>query len=93
MNMRCRFSRTRIQQRRLSWPTEYDIRPTSPGSRLEWLLRWTNLTLVLTRRHVIDRIDHRASPGRSGGWPALIYKFVARELTVTDTLAVLRPPR
>jgi hypothetical protein len=49
----------------------------------------TNLTRVLTRRHVIGPTERTAPPGR----PATAYKFVARELTVTDPFAVLRPPR
>jgi hypothetical protein len=51
----------------------------------------TNLTRVLTRRHVIGPTERTAPPGQSGGRPATVYKFVARELTVTDPFAVLRP--
>jgi 8-oxo-dGTP diphosphatase len=63
------------------------------GAALGYELGATNLTRVLTRRHVIDPTERRASPGQSGGRPATVYKFVARELTVTDPFAVLRPPR
>lgn len=63
------------------------------GAALGYELGATNLTRVLTRRHVIDPTERRASPGHSGGRPATVYKFVARELTVTDPFAVLRPPR
>jgi 8-oxo-dGTP diphosphatase len=63
------------------------------GAALGYELGATNLTRVLTRRHVIDPTDRRAAPGQSGGRPATVYKFAARELTVTDPFAVLRPPR
>ncbi|TCO19763.1 8-oxo-dGTP diphosphatase [Kribbella steppae] len=63
------------------------------GAALGYELGATNLTRVLTRRHVIDPTERRASPGQSGGRPATVYTFVARELTVTDPFAVLRPPR
>jgi 8-oxo-dGTP diphosphatase len=63
------------------------------GAALGYELGATNLTRVLTRRHVIDPTERRASPGQSGGRPATVYRFVARELTVTDPFAVLRPPR
>ncbi|MEV0803201.1 hypothetical protein AB0I34_36310 [Kribbella sp. NPDC050281] len=63
------------------------------GGELGYELGATNLTRVLTRRHVIDPTERRASPGQSGGRPATVYTFVARELTVTDPFAVLRPPR
>ena len=63
------------------------------GAALGYQLGATNLTRVLTRRHVIDPTDRRASSGQSGGRPATVYKFVTRELTVTDPFAVLRPPR
>jgi len=63
------------------------------GAALGYQLGATNLTRVLTRRHVIDPTDRTARPGQSGGRPATVYRFVARELTVTDPFAVLRPPR
>lgn len=63
------------------------------GAALGYELGATNLTRVLTRRHVIDPTERRADPGQSGGRPATVYKFAARELTVTDPFAVLRPPR
>ncbi|MFF0269938.1 NUDIX domain-containing protein [Kribbella sp. NPDC004536] len=63
------------------------------GAALGYRLGATNLTRVLTRRHVIDPTDRTARPGQSGGRPATVYRFVARELTVTDPFAVLRPPR
>ncbi|MER7243858.1 NUDIX domain-containing protein [Kribbella sp. NPDC000426] len=63
------------------------------GAALGYELGATNLTRVLTRRHVIAPTPRRSSPGQSGGRPATVYKFAARELTVTDPFAVLRPPR
>lgn len=53
----------------------------------------TNLARVLTRRQVITATDRIAQSGRSGGRPATVYRFVARELTVTDPFAVLKPRR
>jgi 8-oxo-dGTP diphosphatase len=53
----------------------------------------TNLARVLTRRHVIAAIDRTAPSGQAGGRPATVYRFVSRELTVTDQFAVLKPPR
>jgi 8-oxo-dGTP diphosphatase len=53
----------------------------------------TNLTRVLTRRHVIAATARTAPPGQAGGRPATVYRFVSRELTVTDPFAVLKPPR
>ena len=53
----------------------------------------TNLTRVLTRRGMIEPTTRTASSGRSGGRPAAVYRFVSRELTVTDPFAVLKPPR
>lgn len=52
----------------------------------------TNLTRVLTRRHMIEPTGTSASPGRAGGRPAVVYRFCRRELTVTDPFAVLKPP-
>jgi ADP-ribose pyrophosphatase YjhB (NUDIX family) len=53
----------------------------------------TNLLRVLTRRQVIADTDHTAPSGQAGGRPAAVYRFVRRELTVTDPFAVLKPPR
>lgn len=63
------------------------------SAALGYELGATNLTRVLTRRQVIGPTERTARPGQSGGRPAAVYKFVARELTVTDPFAVLRPPR
>jgi ADP-ribose pyrophosphatase YjhB (NUDIX family) len=52
----------------------------------------TNLTRVLTRRQMIEPTEDRATPGSTGGRPAVVYQFTARALTVTDPFAVLRPP-
>jgi 8-oxo-dGTP diphosphatase len=53
----------------------------------------TNLTRVLTRRGLIESTDRTAASGGSGGRPAAVYRFVRRELTVSDPFAVLKPPR
>lgn len=52
----------------------------------------TNLQRVLKRRRVITRTGGTASPGRAGGRPAALFRFVDAELRVTDEFAVLRPP-
>jgi 8-oxo-dGTP diphosphatase len=53
----------------------------------------TNLLRVLTRRGVVEATGGRAPSGGAGGRPATVYRFVRRELTVTDPFAVLKPPR
>ena len=52
----------------------------------------TNLQRVLVRRGVLESTGERREPGPSGGRPAALYSFRARELEVTDPFAVLRPP-
>lgn len=52
----------------------------------------TNLQRVLVRRGVLEPTGERREPGPSGGRPAALYCFRARELEVTDPFAVLRPP-
>jgi ADP-ribose pyrophosphatase YjhB (NUDIX family) len=52
----------------------------------------TNLTRVLTRRQMIEATNRTVSSGRAGGRPATVYRFVSRDLTVTDPFAVLKPP-
>jgi 8-oxo-dGTP diphosphatase len=63
------------------------------GAALGYEIDPTNLVRVLTRRHVIAATDRVAPSGQTGGRPATVYKFVSRELTVTDPFAVLKPPR
>ena len=53
----------------------------------------TNLLRVLRRRGVIEPTEQVGTPGRAGGRPPALYRFVGRELTVTDPFAVLKPPR
>jgi ADP-ribose pyrophosphatase YjhB (NUDIX family) len=53
----------------------------------------TNLARVMTRRHLIEPTGQLGAPGRSGGRPAMTYRFQSRELAITDPFAVLRPPR
>jgi ADP-ribose pyrophosphatase YjhB (NUDIX family) len=52
----------------------------------------TNLHRVLLRRGVLEATGETAPPGRAGGRPAALYRFVSPELEVTDPFAVLRPP-
>ena len=52
----------------------------------------TNLQRVLLRRGVLEATGEQAHPGRSGGRPAMLYRFASPTLEVTDPFAVLRPP-
>ena len=52
----------------------------------------TNLQRVLLRRGVLEATGELAHPGRSGGRPAMLYRFASTSLEVTDPFAVLRPP-
>jgi 8-oxo-dGTP diphosphatase len=52
----------------------------------------TNLQRVLLRRGVLEPTGEMSHPGRSGGRPAVLYRFAAPVLEVTDPFAVLRPP-
>lgn len=52
----------------------------------------TNLHRVLERRGVLVPTGRTATPGRSGGRPAALFRFAERRLRVTDAFAVLRPP-
>jgi ADP-ribose pyrophosphatase YjhB (NUDIX family) len=53
----------------------------------------TNLQRVLIRRGVLERVDGRRAPGRTGGRPAALFRFASDRLEVTDEFAALRPPR
>jgi 8-oxo-dGTP diphosphatase len=63
------------------------------GAALGYEIDPTNLVRVLTRRHVIAATSRQAPSGQAGGRPATVYRFVSRQLTVTDPFAVLKPPR
>jgi ADP-ribose pyrophosphatase YjhB (NUDIX family) len=52
----------------------------------------TNLQRVLIRRRLLEPTGEMTSPGRAGGRPAAVYRFVSQRLQVTDPFAVLRPP-
>ncbi|RNL84864.1 NUDIX hydrolase [Halostreptopolyspora alba] len=52
----------------------------------------TNLRRVLLRRGQIEETGESVPSGRSGGRPAALFRFRARELEITDAFAVLRPP-
>ncbi|MFP5370847.1 MAG: NUDIX hydrolase [Actinomycetes bacterium] len=52
----------------------------------------TNLQRVLLRRGVLEATGEHTTSGRSGGRPAMLYRFLTRSLAVTDPFAVLRPP-
>jgi 8-oxo-dGTP diphosphatase len=52
----------------------------------------TNLQRVLLRRGVLEATGEMAPPGRAGGRPAMLYRFVSPTLEVTDPFAVFRPP-
>lgn len=51
----------------------------------------TNLQRVLTRRGQLESTGEIAAPGTRGGRPARMFRFVDRELIVTDPFAVLKP--
>ena len=53
----------------------------------------TNLQRVLTRRDLIEPVGSTAPPGRTGGRPATLHRFVSGTLEVTDAGAVLRGGR
>jgi 8-oxo-dGTP diphosphatase len=53
----------------------------------------TNLQRVLVRRRVLEQVGGRRAPGRAGGRPAALFRFVSQRLEVTDEFAALRPPR
>ncbi|RBY93603.1 NUDIX hydrolase [Blastococcus sp. TF02-8] len=52
----------------------------------------TNLQRVLLRRGVLEPTGELAAPGRAGGRPAALHRFVTTGLEVTDPFAVLKPP-
>jgi ADP-ribose pyrophosphatase YjhB (NUDIX family) len=51
----------------------------------------TNLQRILTRRGVIEPTPGLSRPAPSGGRPATLYRFAARELVVTNAFAAFRP--
>jgi ADP-ribose pyrophosphatase YjhB (NUDIX family) len=51
----------------------------------------TNLQRILTRRGVIEPTTNVARPAATGGRPATVYRFAARELVVTNPFAAFRP--
>lgn len=52
----------------------------------------TNLKRILLRRGQIEETGALSPSGRSGGRPALQYRFRVHQIAVTDPFAVLRPP-
>lgn len=53
----------------------------------------TNLQRVLLRRDLIVATADTAAPGPSGGRPARRFRFVHRDIRVTDPFAAFRPPK
>jgi len=51
----------------------------------------TNLQRILTRRGAIEATADVSRPAASGGRPATLYRFAARELVVTNLFAAFRP--
>jgi len=51
----------------------------------------TNLQRILTRRGVIEPTPDISRPTATGGRPAAVYRFAARELVVTNPFAAFRP--
>jgi hypothetical protein len=62
------------------------------GAALGYPIDPTNLRRVLERRGLLEATGERRAPGREGGRPAAVYRFVSQQLEVTDPFAVLRPP-
>ena len=52
----------------------------------------TNLQRVLLRRGVLVATGRLRNAGPTGGRPAALFRFQAKELAITDQFAVLRPP-
>jgi ADP-ribose pyrophosphatase YjhB (NUDIX family) len=52
----------------------------------------TNLQRVLLRRGVLEQTGEQRAPGRSGGRPGALFRFLTPTLEITDQFAVLRPP-
>jgi ADP-ribose pyrophosphatase YjhB (NUDIX family) len=52
----------------------------------------TNLQRVLELRELLVATGGTASPGKSGGRPAALFRFAEQGMQVTDPFAVLRPP-
>jgi ADP-ribose pyrophosphatase YjhB (NUDIX family) len=51
----------------------------------------TNLQRILTRRGVIEPTDEVAPSSSGGGRPAALFRFVSRQLVVTNPSAAFRP--
>jgi 8-oxo-dGTP diphosphatase len=51
----------------------------------------TNLQRILTRRGVIEPTTGVSRPASTGGRPATVYRFAARQLVVTNPFAAFRP--
>jgi ADP-ribose pyrophosphatase YjhB (NUDIX family) len=51
----------------------------------------TNLQRILTRRGVIEPTDEVAPPSAAGGRPATLFRFVSRQLVITNPFAAFRP--
>jgi hypothetical protein len=45
----------------------------------------------LTRRDVIEATSDVSRPAATGGRPATVYRFAARELVITNPFAAFRP--
>ncbi|PPK67574.1 NUDIX domain-containing protein [Actinokineospora auranticolor] len=52
----------------------------------------TNLQRVLSRRGLLEPTGETERPGRSGGRPAALFRFLEATMAVTDPFAVLKPP-
>ena len=52
----------------------------------------TNLQRILTRRGVIEATAAAGQPTPLGGRPAMLYRFAAQTLVVTNPFAAFRPP-
>lgn len=75
-------------------PPEFTISTlrTHYSAALGYRVSATNLQRVLSRRGQLEPTGATTTPGRAGGRPAALFRFVSRHIRVTDPFAVFRPP-
>jgi ADP-ribose pyrophosphatase YjhB (NUDIX family) len=75
-------------------PTEFSMSALSDiyCAALGYPVDSTNLLRILSRRGVITATGTVGRTGPSGGRPPALYRFVDKQLRITDEFATLRPP-